>query len=160
MKWKKEILLKDLVEVKNKMGSASKVFGGVFLGMFLGAGAAITAMVTSQQHLLHEPTREEFKTSSLNLENKIISDVDGDGGVDLIVDKDNNYYVSFYSLDLENKANCRIRPGYSYPMSSNLEETATALLKNSQEFKYQEAKARYDSMKKVICDQYGIKNQN
>lgn len=141
------------------MGSTSKVFGGVFLGMFVTLGAVITAEYNSRQPPLREPTRQEFKISSLNLENETISDVDGDGNVDLIFNKKDSL-VSFYSLDLENKANCRIRPGYSYPMSSNLEETATALLKNSQEFKYQEAKARYDSMKKAICDQYGIKNQN
>jgi hypothetical protein len=87
---------------------------------------------------LKEPTRQEFQANSLTLENQIISDLNGDGRADTITGA-GNQWVAFYKQGLEKtRMNRNILSSYSRPMSSNLEATATALLKYYSELIYQE----------------------
>lgn len=95
-----------------------------------------------------EPTRQEFKSDVFNLENEFFWDIDRDGRVDLITDRGGSSWIRFYRLGYDiRKTGYELRPNYSLPMSSNLEEVATVMLKNSQELRYQEVKTRYDFIK-------------
>ena len=81
----------QIAEAKNKMG---KTNGFRSLGMYYGLAFALgTALLVDAGYKflskkpLKEPTRQEFKSDVLNLENEFLWDIDGDGCVDLITDR-------------------------------------------------------------------------
>jgi hypothetical protein len=128
----------------------SLIKGSTSAGLLFGVvlGTLVTLYITMRTPATPRvPTRQETKVDNISLENEIILDLDKDGRADLIVGKGSDDWVRFYKPGFERKTSYKVFPNFSLQMSSNLEETATTMLKVGSELKYQEAKARYDTKK-------------